>query len=166
MHAFIVSDHELTSIKVREVLLHHGLDCPASSVLSLALAVQKLAGARPDIVVLVLSPEVENGLSVLRHLRGTVHARMLVIGPASEPKLILQALRDGADQYLDESDPEGELAAVIDRLRAEAGIEADPGRLIAVLAPSGGSGSTTVAANVATIMGKQHHRCALLDMKL
>src|SRR5436305_9313495 len=129
MQSFIVSDHELTSIKVREVLLHHGLDCPASSILSLELAVQKLAGARPDVVVIVLSPAVEYGLSVLRHLRGSVYAQLLVIGPASEPKLIMQALRDGADQYLDETDPAGELEAVIKRLRAEAGAEADPGRL-------------------------------------
>jgi pilus assembly protein CpaE len=166
MHAFIVSDHELTSVKVREVLLHQGVDCPASSVLSLELAVQKLAGARPNIVVVVLFPDFEHGLSVLRHLRGTVHARLLAIGPASEPKLILQALRDGADQYLDESDPAGELEVVISRLRAEAGVETEPGRLIGVLAPSGGSGSSTLAANIATVLAKAHGRCVLLDLKL
>jgi pilus assembly protein CpaE len=166
MHAFIVSNYEPTSIKVREVLLHQGLDCPASNMLSLELAVRKLAGTRPDVVVIVLSPEVEQGLSVLRHLRGTVHGRLVVIGPASEPKLIMQTLRDGADQYLDESDPAGELAAVLTRLRAEMGAESEPGRLIGVLAPSGGSGSTTLAANIATVLAKQHLRCALLDLKL
>ena len=125
MHAFIVSNYEPTSIKVREVLLHQGLDCPASNMLSLELAERKLAGTRADVVVIVLSPEVEQGLSVLRHLRGTVHGRLVVIGPASEPKLIMQTLRDGADQYLDESDPAGELAAVLTRLRAETGAESE-----------------------------------------
>jgi pilus assembly protein CpaE len=38
--------------------------------------------------------------------------------------------------------------------------------VIAVLAPSGGSGSTTLAANVATVLAKEHHRSALLDLKL
>jgi pilus assembly protein CpaE len=166
MHAFIVSDHEPTSTKVREVLLREGLDCPASDVLSLDLAAQKLGGAQADVVVVVLSPAVDKSLAVLRQLSGAVQARLLVLGPASEPKLILQALRDGAAQYLDESDPAAELVAAIKRLRAETGAAVETGRLIAVLAPSGGSGSSTLAANVAAVLAHKHSGCALIDLKL
>jgi pilus assembly protein CpaE len=166
MHAVIVSDHEPMSVKVREVLLREGLDCPAGSVLSSDLAVRRLGGTRPDVVVVVLSAGVSQALAVLRHLRGTVPARLLALGPASEPRLILQALREGADQYLDESDPAGELAAALKRLRAEAGPASEEGRLIALLAPSGGSGSSTLAANVATVLAGKHRSCALVDLKL
>jgi pilus assembly protein CpaE len=166
MHALIVSDHERTSLKAREVLLREGLDCPAASVLSLELAVQQLGGVRPDVIVVVLSPAVQPALAVLRQLSTVAPARRLVLGPASEPKLILQALRDGADQYLDESDLAGELTAALKRLRAEAGTQTENGRLIAVLAPSGGSGSSTLAANVATVLANKHGRCALVDLKL
>ncbi len=165
MHAFIVSDHEPTSTQVREVLLREGLDCPASHVLALDQAVEKLGGAQADVVVMVLSPAVERALGVLRQLNGTMQTRFLTLGPASEPKLILQALRDGAHQYLDEADPVSELTAALKRLRTETG-QVETGRVIAVLAPSGGSGSSTLAANVATVLASKHRSCALLDLKL
>jgi pilus assembly protein CpaE len=166
MHAYIISNHEATTIKVREVLLQQAVNCPAAHVLSLDLAVAKLAGTRPDFIVLILSPDVELGLSVLAHVPNSAQSRLLVIGPASDPKLILQALRLGADHYIDEADPLPELAEGIQRLRADAGLEAEPGRLISILAPSGGSGSTTLAANIATVLAKAHGKCALIDLKL
>jgi pilus assembly protein CpaE len=166
MLAYVVSDNAQISLKVRERLLHEGVDCPATNLLSLELAVKQLTGARSDMLVVVLSPEIEAALSVLQHLRSTVHTRILAMGPASEPKLIMRALRSGADQYLDEDDLAAELTSVIKRLRSEAGVESEPGRLIAVLSPSGGAGSTTLAANVATVLAKEHATCALLDLKL
>ena len=90
---------------------------------------------------------------------------MLAVGPA-ESRLILQALRDGADLYLDEAELEPELLAAFTRFPAEAGSQAEPARLISVLAPSGGSGSSTLVVNVAAVLAKQHQSCALLDLKL
>jgi pilus assembly protein CpaE len=95
-----------------------------------------------------------------------VQRRLLAMGPAAEPKLILRALREGADQYLDETELEEELEGALARLRAEADAQAELGRLITVLAPSGGSGSSTLAANVATVLAKEHKSCALFDLKL
>jgi pilus assembly protein CpaE len=40
------------------------------------------------------------------------------------------------------------------------------GRTIALLAPSGGSGSSTLAVNMATILAKEHKRAMLFDLKL
>src|SRR5260370_1015368 len=40
------------------------------------------------------------------------------------------------------------------------------GRVVAVLAPSGGSGSSTLAVNVATVFAKQHQSALLVDLKL
>ena len=42
----------------------------------------------------------------------------------------------------------------------------EAGRMIAVLAPSGGSGSSTLAVNVATVLAKEHKSAALIDLKL
>jgi pilus assembly protein CpaE len=89
----------------------------------------------------------------------------LTLGPA-ESKLILQALREGADLYLDEAEIESELLAALARFPVEPGSQAEPGRLICLLAPSGGSGSSTLAVNVATLLAKEHKTCALLDLKL
>ena len=42
----------------------------------------------------------------------------------------------------------------------------EAGGVIAVLAPSGGSGSSTLAVNIATVLAKEHKTAALVDLKL
>jgi pilus assembly protein CpaE len=162
MRAFVVSNLEALTVKVREILLREGWDCPAAHVLALDLAAQHLTNDRPDIVVVVLGPDPERALGVLR---SSIVGRLLAIGPA-ESKLILRALREGADLYLDESELETELLAAFARFPVEAGSQAEPGRLITLLAPSGGSGSSTLAVNVAAVLAKEHKSCALLDLKV
>jgi Flp pilus assembly CpaE family ATPase len=101
--------------------------------------------------VVVFGPDRERALGVLRLLRSLTSGRLLTLGPA-ESKLILQALREGADLYLDEAELESELLAALARFPVEPGSQAEPGRLICLLAPSGGSGSSTLAVNVATLL--------------
>ena len=165
MRAYVVSDYEPLTIKVREILLREGWDCPAAHVLALDLAAEQLANSRADLVVAVLQPEPEGALPLLRRLRSVIPGRLFVLGPA-ESKLILRALREGADLYLDESDIESELLGAFARFPIAPGSQAEPGRLISLLAPSGGSGSSTVAVNVAVVLAREHKSCALLDLKL
>jgi pilus assembly protein CpaE len=166
MRAFIVSDNEPVTAKVRSVLLRGGHSCPASHALSLDLAVAAPpAGAAHDIFVVVLSPEPERVLGCLGALRSLSRARLVVVGPASDPRLILRALRAGAADFADEDELETDLPAALGRLEVETA-SGEPGRTIAVLAPNGGSGSSTLAVNVATVLAKQHRSALLLDLKL
>jgi pilus assembly protein CpaE len=88
------------------------------------------------------------------------------VGPASS-KLVLRALRGGAADYVDEGDElEAELQAALRRLKEEGSGPGGAGRIIALLAPCGGSGSSTLATNVATALAKQHKEVALVDLKL
>jgi pilus assembly protein CpaE len=80
--------------------------------------------------------------------------------------LVLRALRAGADEYIDASELEAELEAALARWRVEAKDHDRAGRVIALLAPSGGSGSSTLAANVATVLAKEHQTSLLMDLKL
>jgi pilus assembly protein CpaE len=154
------------SVRIRELVLREGHDCPAALVHSINLVGNRLAVDKPDLLVLVLSPNVERVLTVLKDVRGQTTARILAVGPAQDPKVILQALRDGADQYLDEADLDQELQNALARLRPEPGVQAEAGKLIAVLGPNGGCGSSTVAANLAVLLAKQYKTCALFDLKL
>ncbi len=56
--------------------------------------------------------------------------------------------------------------AALGRWRATLVRQELAGRVIAVLAPSGGSGSSTLAVNLAAVLAKQHETAALLDLKL
>jgi pilus assembly protein CpaE len=166
MQAFLVSDQESQSIKVRQLLLRTGADCPAARVLSLDLAAAHLTMERPDLVVIVLSPDPEKALNVLAEVRAVAPARVLAIGPASDPKLIRRAYQLGASDYVDEFELETELVGALSRLKGEASLPAETGRTIAVLGPSGGCGASTLAVNVATVLAKHHKKALLFDLKL
>src|SRR5438046_10577744 len=48
-----------------------------------------------DLVVVVLPHNAEQGLEVIGRLRANIRSHLLVVGKASEPKLILRALQVG-----------------------------------------------------------------------
>src|SRR5216683_5265735 len=143
MRVFIVSDHDPTSARVRQIVLREGQDCPASHVVSLDHAVDKVAQNHPDMIVLAFSPSGERALKVLGDLRLLTTARVLVVGHAADPRVVLQAVRAGASDFVEETELDAELAVALKRMRTEVAPQDEMGRTIAVLAPSGGSGSST-----------------------
>jgi pilus assembly protein CpaE len=165
MQAIIMSDDEATAGRVRQILLFEGVDCPAAFFAPNDNAAQRLAKTPPDLVVMVLGPHTEQTLELMGELRQAVTTRFLAVGPASS-KLVLRALRGGADDYVDETDLESEMQAAVKRLKQVGSGQEATGRVIAVLAPCGGSGSSTLAANVATALAKEHKEVALVDLKL
>jgi pilus assembly protein CpaE len=166
MQGFLVSDHEAIGSKVRQALHREGLDCPASNVVRLDSAAHRMTPAQSDLIVVVLSPDPERGLTVLTKLRAQSQARVVAVGPDSDLKLILTALRGGADDYVMETELDAELVTALQRWRAQLTAQAPVGKTIALLAPSGGSGSSTLAANIATVLAAKHQSVALFDLKL
>jgi pilus assembly protein CpaE len=166
MQAFILSANDPLSLRVRQSLLRQGQECPAAHVVGLDQGSQRLAQEHPDLLVVVLSPDPLRALAVLGELRPRIPGRVLAIGPASDSKLVLRVLRGGADDYVDEADLEPELEAALVRQQTQGATQTEPGRLIAILAPSGGSGSSTLAANLATVLAKEHKSSLLVDLKL
>jgi pilus assembly protein CpaE len=166
MRAVIVNDRGMDSAKVRQALIREGVDCPLSSISTIDLAPQELIDVQPDLVFFLLSSNPEREIALLQQVRRNIKGHALVVGPLADSRLILRVLREGADYYLDEADLDSEVKNALLRLRSEAGTQANLGRLIALLAPSGGGGSSTLAANLAALLAKQHSTCALLDLKL
>jgi pilus assembly protein CpaE len=105
-------------------------------------------------------------LDLLERLPRQDVTRVLAVGPAADPKLVLRALRGAVDDYLDQNDLEAEFEAAMARWRTLQPSREEAGRVIAVLAPSGGSGSSTLAVNLATVLAKEHKSALLLDLKL
>ena len=166
MQAFIVGDHEQTNARARQALLRAGHDCPAGHVLALDMAADGLPTAHPELLVVGLSPDPGRALGVLAAARSLGQGRVLVAGPAGDSRLVLQALRAGASDYLDEAELEADLQAALARLGLRTRFGPQPGRTIALLGPSGGCGSSTLAVNVATVLAQQHQSALLLDLKL
>ena len=166
MQAYLVSDHPSLSGQVRHVLVASGHECPAARVLSLDQAMAHLTLARPELVVVVLSPDAERGLRVVGDLRAASPAPVIAVGPVDDPRLIRRAYQAGVGDYVDERDLELELAGALVKLKRRPAEPAEAGRVIALMGPSGGCGASTLAANIATVLAKEHEKCLLVDLKL
>jgi len=166
MRTLVVSNNVVdpVSTRLRGVLRTTG-DGQGPAVADYEDVERQLSQGQPEMLVVVLSPDPERGLEVLRRVRRVAAGYVLAVGQASEPKLILRALHEGADHYLDEAELESGLEAALERLRTKHEGSAPAGRLVAVLAASGGSGASTVSVNVATVLARDNGQCALLDLK-
>ena len=100
--------------------------------------------------------------------RSAPDAYTVVVGPATDEKTILRVLDEGADEYLDSEILDSEIPAMCVRFKAQAepeDVAATAGWVIAVLSPSGGSGSSLVAANISVALAMEHGKCGLIDMR-
>lgn len=166
MPAYIVCDHEPTGSRIRDVLTFGGQECPTSHVLPIDGAAPRLdRESGVDLVVIALPTDRERGLSLLPGLARVAKA-LLAVGPTDDARLVLRALRGGATDYIDVADLEIELEAAVRRMADESARPTEPARLIAVLAPNGGSGSSTLAVNIAATLAKAHGHVGLIDLKL
>jgi pilus assembly protein CpaE len=92
-------------------------------------------------------------------------ARVVVVGPAKDPDLILGALRAGAREFVVGSDA-GELRRIVAALTSTAPPPGGLGNLITVFATRGGVGATTLAVNLAGALARRQPRVCLLDVDL
>jgi pilus assembly protein CpaE len=167
MQAFVVSDNEALSARVRERLVRSGHECPDSHVVPLNYGTKCLDVA--DVVVTVMSPNAENSLTVLKEMShvarsGTERKFLLAVGPP-DARLILRTIQL-ADEYINEEDVDQDLESALVKIMAEGGTRDEPGRVISVLAPSGGSGSSVICSNLAIMLAREHKSCCLFDLKM
>jgi pilus assembly protein CpaE len=170
MRVLVGSDNDRLSEQIGEILKRHGAECPAGHVVSVDAVVGRAERVIPDLVVIVLPRDSMAGLEALRDIKRVIeNAHILVVGPAVDAKLVLQVLQEGGDEYLDEALLGQKLSASLTRFktRQKARLRRrQPGRVIAILAGSGGSGSSTLAANLSVVLATSGGECALLDLNL
>ena len=165
MRSLVVSSHGANPIAARlRELLQVAADGHASDSSTYEELERRLPLAEAEVIAVVLSPDPERGLEALQTARQQASSGyVLAVGQASESKLILRALHAGADHYLDQTDLEAGLEAALARLHLRD--ETPSGRMVGILAASGGSGASTLAVNVASVLAREHGKCALLDLK-
>ncbi|MHB1426979.1 MAG: AAA family ATPase, partial [Gemmataceae bacterium] len=147
-------------------MLQARLNCPEPKVIAFDQAEDTLARGRVSMLVIVLSPSPDRALNLLRKIRFQAAGPVLAVGLASDSKLILRALHEGADHYLDEADLGAQLDSVLLRLQIKEEATRQPaGRVIGLLGASGGSGASTLAVNLAGVLARELGRCALIDLK-
>src|SRR3990172_5278285 len=169
MRTLIASNEESVSREVREHLLRHGIECRDDDVIPLDRVLERSSRSMPELVVVVLPDSPAAGLEPLREASTILqNAEVWAVGPATDPKLIICTLHEGADEYLDQTQLTAELSRAMGRLKARRDAQSanrSPGQIISVMAPSGGSGSSMLAASISAILASQHRECGLVDLR-
>lgn len=111
------------------------------------------------------SSEADRGLEIVRHVKQSTGAPVMAIGQISDPKLILRALQNGAEYFLNQEELETEFDTGLSRFSSKQDSPQPTGRLLAVLSASGGTGASTLAANIATVIARDEQKCVLIDLK-
>jgi len=94
-------------------------------------------------------------------------AAMFVVGPMTQPQLIVSAMRAGVREYIERPTTTTDLLEAFVRLtatRRKPGRESSRGKVFTVVNAKGGSGATTVAVNLALALESLHHSTALIDL--
>ena len=128
---------------------------------------RKLLDARPDIIIVDMqdAPATIQALEIL-HV-ALPETWMFVSSSASDPQLIIDAMRAGAREYLLKPIPPRSLSQAIGRYQADRQRQQqkqDTGKLYCVTAVKGGAGATSVAINLAATVAAADTRVALLDL--
>lgn len=135
--------------QLRPPLLGAGLECGGPDCVLYSELEARLAHAGADLIVVHIGVEPASALPVLEKTAARGAAPVLAVGPSSDPQFVIQALRRGAREYLDEDKLREELPAALAKLRQAGVIQFKVGRTVAVTAVCPGSGVTTVASNLA-----------------
>lgn len=92
-------------------------------------------------------------------------AKLIAVGNGNCPERILETIRCGAIDYLDtEREFDNALQAVLDRIQTLERHEKKLGRLLGIVSPVGGAGTSTLACNLAAILASRNGGCGLIDL--
>jgi pilus assembly protein CpaE len=167
MRILIVSDslRDPIAIKVKEALAllagNHRVD-----IATFNDARKTCCHFQPQLVLVIVSPCPDRGLELISQLRGQVSGRLVAVGQIGESRLILRALRCGADHYLDHAELESELKVELSCSLNKPPARVPAASLLAILSASGGCGASTVAVNVAATLAREHEQAVLIDLHL
>jgi pilus assembly protein CpaE len=113
---------------------------------------------RPDLIILDKELTDLDGLEIVKKLRAdarTAQTKIILLASASQPEAILESVQAGANEYVVKR--VGVDAELLERVRAlfpageavAAEAERAPGRLISFLSAKGGTGTSSLCANLA-----------------
>ena len=166
MKFYLVSDDETAASLIRSAILDRGLEFPAGNqcrlagvpglirTLSQTAATESRQGAgaeQQSTILLVMPEDVERGLEAVGLIHSELPCRLLLIGSIEDSRVVLRAMRQGATEYLDQSELSSELNNALDRIDQRK----TRAWTIGVWSACGGAGCSVVAANLACELAKK-----------
>lgn len=127
----------------------------------------------PDMALINLDSNPTRGLQLVSEItRANINCAVMVVSSSQEGSLILQAMRNGAREFLNLPIQLDDFVAALDRIRVSLGGTAGDGtsrggQIITVVGVSGGVGGTAVAVNTAAILAEDPRNSpVIIDLDL
>lgn len=143
----------------RATLAGRGLSLPLALLLSDPQIKQLQAQAPEAVIIDTPEDRPETALDLVSWIRSQMPlATIMVVGPMEPPQRIVQAMRAGANEYLEQPLRAAALEEALTHCAATRSPDQRPGtrgKLFAVLGARGGCGATTVAVNLALSLHSQ-----------
>jgi pilus assembly protein CpaE len=128
---------------------------------------------QPDIALVSLDADASKGLALVARLTQDVpNCSVLVVSSSQEGSLILQAMRNGAKEFLNYPLRLEDILAALDRIKQISGGRSGDGRVrtcqvVTVTGVSGGVGCTSLAINLACLLARnERNSVVILDLDL
>ncbi|MBZ5613905.1 MAG: hypothetical protein LAO23_07850 [Acidobacteriia bacterium] len=123
----------------------------------------------PDVILVDIAAEgITAALRAVELLHQELpNAAVFAVGPMTQPQLIVSAMRAGVREYIERPTTTTDLLEAFVRLtsaRRKPGRESSRGKVFTIVNAKGGSGSTTVAVNLALALQSVHESTALVDL--
>jgi len=120
-----------------------------------------------ELICFVTTRFVSSDLQRLAAAREACGAKVIVVAPAESPSTVQQAIRCGADGFIDAThNLTEEVQTVVQRIRAQEASQSGPGPLFSVLPAGDPSHANLLAVNLATAIAGEAGGCTLLDFQL
>lgn len=129
-----------------------------------------VAQTQPDIALISLDADPQKGLALVAKVTQDLpNTSVLVVSNSQEGSLILQAMRNGAKEFLASPLRLEDFLAAIERIQIQRGGRTDTqvrsSRVITLAGASGGVGCTSLAINLACILAKEpRNSVAIIDL--
>lgn len=129
--------------------------------------VRALRQSSPDLLVIDLDDDPDLGVKLVQFLADARPGqRVLAAGPTLSSQQLLAAMRAGVSDYLQKPVSPEQLRESFQRLSIQlgsgTGAARKPGQVFAIFGAKGGSGSTTLAANLAVVLHRLSGKKTLL----
>ena len=135
--------------------------------------VDVLTQTNPDIALIAIDGDPQRGLALVAQVSNDFPTcSPLVVSASQEGSLILQAMRNGAREFLSYPLQIDDFIAALDRIRSSAqggkgGGKARVSRVVAIAGASGGVGCTSLAINLACILAQSpKNTVAVIDLDI
>ena len=164
MHWALACDNDELRQAIRTAVSNSGtgavLDvCPSAD------AVAQVAQSHADLVLLAPEGSIEDKIPWLHEVVEVAGCDVIVVGVASHARTVMQVLDAGISRFIDREDVEADLPTVLGALAKNPTRRPQRGRVICVAGAGGGSGASTIVANLAVAMNR-NARAIAIDLRL